>query len=106
MGFYSSVLKLSLNKKKNNFTNFHMGPTIMSCKLKYKEVDLEIQKTILREYQPGSRTQGPTALARLHGLCLGALRSIIKRAKLYNGNPVRERGHRKMAFMEKETRNL
>ena len=73
-----------------------------SRKRTYKELSEEDQKAIVSEYQPNVRGKGLKALAKRFRRSRATIQTVIKRAKINNGNPVTPRGHRKKNLNEQE----
>lgn len=71
----------------------------------YSQVDPDIQRDIVADYEPHVRGSGYKSLAKHYGLPVGTVDSIIKRAKLH-GDPVTERGHKPRALDAKQERKL
>jgi hypothetical protein len=66
----------------------------------------EIQRAIVREYQPGVRGFGYKAIAKRYGCSVPGVRWIVKRANANNGNPVAPRGHKRRKLNNGDVRKI
>ena len=64
-------------------------------KRRYEEVQPQVQRRIVAEYQQGVRGYGYIAIAKRLQLPVSTVRGVIARAERADGDPVAPRGHKK-----------
>ena len=66
-----------------------------SCKRRYEQVQPQLQRDIVEDYQRGVRGHGYFAIAQKHGLPVRTVQHVIARGLRGDGDPVATRGHKK-----------
>jgi len=78
----------------------------VETKRRYEQLQPQLQRDIVANYQRGVRGHGLKAIAKAHQLPRATIQHVLARAEQMGGDPIAPRGHKKRKLEEEEEAKL